>query len=247
MAVELDADRFEEFLDARFARMKQEMTLVLADIRSGAEPAARLSRRNFVLLLYSYWEAIVKESVKDYICLVESLALHYSQLCPALCLAHHRKRFSKQTRSLRSAELTSSFEAYRGFCDRLALGDKPDLYDDKLFGADSNLSSKVLERILLWSGLPLPTLELPGQDPRQMASKKISPIAHRVEYHYSWETVSKFLDLFLYARNQLGHSALNDPPNFELCQFYNMFIGGLLDWFANSLRDAVDQELWKLP
>lgn len=247
MAVELDADGFEESLDARFARMKQEMTLVLADIRSGAEPAARLSRRNFVLLLYSYWEAIVKESVKDYIHLVESLALDYSQLCPALRLAHHRKRFSKETSFLRSTELISSFKAYRGFRDRLALGDKPDLYDDGLFGADSNLSSKVLERVLVWSGLPLPTLELPRQDPGKLASKKISPIARRVEYYYSWETVSKCLDLFLFARNQLAHSALNDPPSFELCQFYNMFIGGLLDWFANSLRDAVDRELWKLP
>ena len=226
--------------------MKKEMTLVLADIRPGAEPAARLSRRNFVLLLYAYWEAIVKESVKDYICLVESLALDYSQLCPALRLAHHRKRFSKETRFLRSTEMMSSFEAYSGFCDRLALGDKPDLYDDGLFGADSNLSSKVLKRVLVWSGLPLPTLELPGQDPAKLASKHISPIARRVEYYYSWEAVSKSLDSFLHARNQLAHSALNDPPHFELCQFYDMFIGGLLDWFANSLLDAVDREQWKL-
>ena len=226
--------------------MKKDMTLVLADIGSGAEPAARLSRRNFVLLLYSYWEAIVKESVKDYICLVESLALDYSQLCPALRLAHHRKRFSKETRFLRSTEMMSSFEAYSGFCDRLALGDKPDLYDVGLFGADSNLSSKVLERVLVWSGLPLPTLELPGQDPAKLASKQISPIARRVEYYYSWEAVSKSLDSFLHARNQLAHSALNDPPPFQLCQFYDMFIGGLLDWFANSLLDAVDRELWKL-
>lgn len=247
MAAELDADGFEESLDARFARMKQEMTLVLADIRSGAEPAARLSRRNFVLLLYSYWEAIVKESVKDYIRLVESLSLDYSQLCPALRLAHHRKRFSKETSFLRSAELMSSFEAYRKFRDRLALGDKPDLYDDGLFGADSNLSSKVLERVLVWSGLPLPTLELPKQDPGKLALKRVSPIARRVEYYYNWETVSKSLNMFLFARNQLAHSALNDPPPFELCQFYNMFIDGLLDCFANSLRDAVDQELWKLP
>ena len=246
MAVKLDADGFEESLDARFARMKKEMTLVLADIRPGAEPAARLSRRNFVLLLYAYWEAIVKESVKDYICLVESLALDYSQLCPALRLAHHRKRFSKETRFLRSTEMMSSFEAYSGFCDRLALGDKPDLYDDGLFGADSNLSSKALKRVLVWSGLPLPTLELPGQDPAKLASKHISPIARRVEYYYSWEAVSKSLDSFLHARNQLAHSALNDPPHFELCQFYDMFIGGLLDWFANSLLDAVDREQWKL-
>lgn len=238
-------EHFENSLDARFARMKQELPLVVADLRGGAEPAARLSRRNFTLLLYSYWEAIVKENVKDYVLLAQNLSEHYSDLNESLYLAHHRKIFSKCTKVLRKAELTSTFNNYSDLYHGLILKEQPDLYDPELFGANSNLKPKQFERILQWLGLSVPELRLSQQDPGNLAVKETSAIARKTEYYYSWGVVEKYLNSFVGSRNGLAHSALCNAPDLELCLFYNVFICGLLDWLATTLRYAVDNQLWR--
>lgn len=244
----MSLDEFEDALDARLSRYKLDFPHVSRELRDGAEPISRLSRRNFVLLLYAYWESIVKQTVKDYIEHVELSADHYDQLITPLRLAHYRKHLSKSYSNVRApkkavlSDEMAKFEACEG---KLTLPDKPELYDYSLFDSQSNLSWPRLERILTWIGVPLPQFCLSVRDPHGIAQLSYSSVAKRNIYDYEPSVICIWLGKFLKARNGLAHSALDDPPSYEYCVFFGQFISELLHWFSEVMRDAVENELWR--
>ena len=100
-------NEFESHLDARLSRYKLDFPHVSRELRDGNEPISRLSRRNFTLLLYAYWESIIKQTIKDYIEHVEHTAQHYDELIRPLRLAHLRNHLTASHSHLSGRKSTS--------------------------------------------------------------------------------------------------------------------------------------------
>lgn len=242
-------DEFEDALDARLSRYKLDFPHVSRELRDGGEPIARLSRRNYVLLLYAYWESIVKQTVRDYIAHVENAADHYNQLITPLRLAHRRNHLSRSYLNVRAPKrnvLSDEMAKFEACEETLTLPDKPALYDFSLFDSRSNLNWSRLERILTWIGVSLPHFHLTVRDPYGITQLSYSDVTKKNIYDYGPEPIRIWLDTFLKARNSLAHSALDDPPCYEHCIFFGLFISALLSWFSDVMRDAAENELWRV-
>lgn len=247
-------DQFENALDRRVARMKQDISLVYSELREGVGPSQRLSRRNFVLLLYAYWESLVKETMRDYVNLAQQSVSSYSELIPSFRLAHYRNhllsRFKKHANCLSSSKLSVYDGIYKDFiipeAPLLLVGNSR---EDAIFSSDSNLKPDVLARMLEWAGLRYPELYLECGSPESLrelylADKCSHCDSRKTVYYYSWKGVECCLNSFVGHRNSVAHSALADPPDYHMCLFYYSFVRGLLDWFASEVRDAVENRRW---
>ena len=242
-------NEFESHLDARLSRYKLDFPHVSRELRDGNEPISRLSRRNFTLLLYAYWESIIKQTIKDYIEHVEHTAQHYDELIRPLRLAHlpnHLTASHSHLSGRKSTSLSVDLSKFQDYEDELFAPTSPKVYSDTLFGSQSNLNWERFERILAWAGLPLPELRLDIQDPFTIGKAVHSNISKKITYHYSNLEIKVWLGHFLHARNNLAHSALLDPPSYDHCVFFGLFISELLAWFSNIIRDAAENEHWRV-
>ena len=242
-------NEFENNLDSRLSRYKLDFPHVSRELRDGNEPISRLSRRNFTLLLYAYWESIIKETIKDYIKHVEHTAHHYDELIDPLRLAHLRNHLTISHSHLsarKKTTLSDDINKFQGHKDKLFAPASPKVYSDALYGSQSNLSWERFERTLVWAGFPLPVIRLKIQDPFAIGKPVYSTISKKVTYLYSELEIKVWLGQFLQARNNLAHSALLDPPSYDHCAFFGLFISELLDWFSNIIRDAAENEHWRV-
>lgn len=200
-------------------------------------PRAVIQRRTAILVLYSYWESIIKESSERYLTLVESTCADAAGLCSPLRTLHRWTTLKNDGYLNRTSNLALSAHS-------ILLKDNLDenvpSFSRHIVSPNSNLNAERFESICQWLNIDsgqfniITDIRLPGTTP----AKKYS------SFLYQGKSITESIDRFVGYRNEVAHSALTKPPSITICSFYRAFIPELISAFIELLQDMAIQHSW---
>lgn len=208
-----------------------------AIIEESDNPRSAIHRRTFMLVLYSYWESIIKESSNAYLSLVETICRDPSTLCDPLRTLHRLTSLESDGYLKRTDHL--SFASH-SILLKNGFGDEVPKFSHKFVAPKSNLNADRFSDICEWLNIDYDHFEiitetkLPGSE----ATNKYS------SFTYTGENIRLCIDRFVGYRNELAHSALNKPPSVAICSFYRTFIPDLINAFTEDLQSMAIDEEW---
>ena len=223
--------RFERSEDTSDAVQKKATS---EDVNS---PRSAIHRRTFILVLYSYWESIIKESSEAYLSLVKTICTDPSTLCDPLRTLHRLTSLQSDGYLNRTDNLSFASHSILlkdGFKDEV-----PE-FSTKFVAPKSNLNAERFRNICEWLNIDYDHCEiitetrLPGSKPTNKFSN----------FTYSGLAITECIDRFVGYRNDLAHSALNKPPSVAICSFYRTFIPDLIEAFTEDLENMAIADQW---
>lgn len=227
----LIAARFERNTDTPDTAQKK------ATIEETDSPRSAIQRRTFVLLLYSYWESIIKESSRAYLSLIETICTDPSTLCDPLRTLHRLTSLEADGYLKRTDNL--SFASHSILLKNSFKDEVPE-FSTKFVAPKSNLNAERFTNICEWLNIDYNRFEiitetkLPGSRPTNKFSN----------FTYTGPAITSCIDRFVGYRNDLAHSALNKPPSVAICSFYRTFIPDLIKAFTEDLQNMAIDKQW---
>ena len=226
-------------IPARFERSEDthEAPQNKAAIEEADNPRSTIHRRTFILVLYSYWESIIKESSEAYLSLVETICTDPSTLCDPLRTLHRLTSLESDGYLKRTDHL--SFASHSILLKNSFEYEVPE-FSHKFIAPKSNLNADRFTDICEWLNIDYDDFEiitetkLPGSKPTNKYSN----------FTYTGENIRLCIDRFVGYRNELAHSALNKPPSVAICSFYRTFIPDLIKAFTEDLQSMAIDEQW---
>lgn len=259
-ASEDQISKFCDKIDSITSRLHQDIAIISADLILSSDdytihsfsklsqnnpastknrPSRRniVHRRNLILTLYSYWESIIKESSNQYLKLVENTTTDASKLCRSLFILHkwsHLKSLGYTT-----ASKVAKIKVQSCLIDEQAERKKPKLSREAV-RPNSNLTGTRFIEICQWLNIDIDSFSIytPTRFPNS------SPIQNHANYTYSGDSLIEAIDKFVGHRNELAHSAINTPPNIEICRFYYDFIPEIIFAFTSELQKKACSRSW---
>lgn len=188
---------------------RRELTDMRALVQDNSNPVRRnVAIRAGVALLYAHWEGFVKVTASYYLEYVASLRIPYERLTPNFVALALRAKFDSMNASVK---ISSANELADFFCSSLSV--PSNIPYKTAVNTKSNLSSKVLEDILMALGLDVSKFETKNNFIDKSLLKSRNFIAHGEALNL---TVSEYLSMHDFVlelietfRNEIENSSVS--------------------------------------